>query len=269
MIKIVGMATESGYHDSINHSTIIFSGGEVQVKINFLRLANHTHFDITAHLTDSNSVMELVMAVSAIRHEYPDSKIDLFMPYIPYARQDRVMQIGESLAIKSFAFIINSLNFHRVTVWDAHSDVSVALIDRCINVPVQNIWPWLFYKPEIKYLVSPDAGSLKKIHNISQGFKIPVIRADKKRSVTDGSITGTVVYCDFIGAEDVLIVDDICDGGRTFIELAKVLRPLVTGKINLYVTHGIFSQGLDVFDGIIDHIYCPAPFPGVDRKHKL
>jgi ribose-phosphate pyrophosphokinase len=63
------------------------------------------------------------------------------------------------------------------------------------------------------------------------------------------------VYSEHVRDHNFLIVDDICDGGRTFIELAKVLRPLTNGSIFLYVTHGIFSQGLDVFKGVIDHIY--------------
>jgi ribose-phosphate pyrophosphokinase len=83
-----------------------------------------------------------------------------------------------------------------------------------------------------------------------------------------------VVHFDGIPVEelakkDFLIVDDICDGGRTFIELAKVLRPWTTGKIYLYVTHGIFSNGLDVFNSLIDGVYTANPFPKVDLNHKL
>jgi ribose-phosphate pyrophosphokinase len=48
------------------------------------------------------------------------------------------------------------------------------------------------------------------------------------------------------------MVDDICDGGRTFIELAKELRGMGAEKVHLYVTHGFFTKGLSVFDGIID-----------------
>jgi ribose-phosphate pyrophosphokinase len=62
------------------------------------------------------------------------------------------------------------------------------------------------------------------------------------------------------GARDFLIVDDICDGGRTFIELAKVLRPLTSGQVKLYVTHGIFSAGFEALAGL-DRIFVANPFP--------
>jgi ribose-phosphate pyrophosphokinase len=86
---------------------------------------------------------------------------------------------------------------------------------------------------------------------------MPFIQAEKIRDPNTGAITSTKVNIEkHVGDKNFLIMDDICDGGRTFIELAKVLRPLTTGKIMLYVTHGIFSAGLEVFLGYIDEIYC-------------
>jgi len=60
--------------------------------------------------------------------------------------------------------------------------------------------------------------------------------------------------------KNLVIVDDICDGGRTFIELARVLKEKGANKVALYVTHGIFSQGLDVLKEHIDHVYCVHAF---------
>lgn len=77
---------------------------------------------------------------------------------------------------------------------------------------------------------------------------------NKARNVQTGEITGTEVYGD-VKDKVVLIIDDICDGGRTFIELGKVLKERGASKVILYVTHGIFSQGKQVFEGIIDEVY--------------
>ena len=72
------------------------------------------------------------------------------------------------------------------------------------------------------------------------------------RDTATGNIIRTDISVqDFKGA-NLMIVDDICDGGRTFIELAKVLRERNAGKIELFITHGIFSKGVDVFDGYVD-----------------
>ena len=92
-------------------------------------------------------------------------------------------------------------------------------------------------------MVAPDQGAASAPAPARAWPGVPLVHAEKTRDTNTGAITGTLVHSDHIGARNFLIVDDICDGGRTFIELAKVLRPLTDGQVKLYVTHGIFSQG--------------------------
>jgi len=250
---------------NLSHERFVFSGGEVQVKLkNFERLDLDNQediIDIYAHLTSSDDVMELCLLTNALRNAFgPRVFLNLIMPYIPYARQDRIMTEGESLAINVFANIINSLNFYYVEVWDAHSDVSVALLNNCHNKSIEDLLPEEAYSRDT-VLVAPDAGAIKKVQKLSQKLKLPFVHATKIRDVKDGGITGTKVYSNHIGNKNFLIVDDICDGGRTFVELAKELRPLTNGHISLYVTHGIFSKGLGVFNGLIDNVYSRLSFP--------
>lgn len=262
-------------------SNFLFSGGEVSVKLGMLTGGMVV---IKAILTNSDDVMKLLMLTDAIRRASPNKnpEIHLSLPYVPYARQDRVMVPGESLSIKVFCDLINSQNYDKVIIWDPHSDVTPALLNNCKVISqaevLKNQLPFgpkdmtSIGKLAIEFekmgefiqntvLVSPDAGANKKIGESAKliGFKT-VVRADKVRDPATGKITGTVVYSEHIGDRNFLIVDDICDGGRTFIELAKVLRPLTNGKIILYVTHGIFSQNLGVFKGFIDEIYCANSF---------
>jgi len=57
--------------------------------------------------------------------------INLFIPYFPAARQDRVMIQGEPLSVKVYADIINNANVNKVTVYDAHSEVTSAVLNNC------------------------------------------------------------------------------------------------------------------------------------------
>src|ERR1035437_7691288 len=112
----------------------IFKGGEVRVTIPSTGLEDgKVECRIKALLFNSNDVMALVMIVDALR-ELSIEKIRLTMPYVPYGRQDRVCNHGEAFSIKAFAQIINSLQFTSVVVYDQHSDVTMACIDRCISV---------------------------------------------------------------------------------------------------------------------------------------
>jgi ribose-phosphate pyrophosphokinase len=251
----------------ITYESFIFKGGEVQVKLAPFDVPSRMEmvsFNIRADITNANQIMELLLITDALRRSPAGSNtpIDLTMPYLPYARQDRAMQSGESLALKVFCNMINAQKYRTVFVWDVHSDVSLALLD---NAESQGA-DYFVNLIDIKYtqnlvLVAPDAGSLKKVFKCAQLLGVDMIRADKTRSVVDGSITGTVVYTDDLNGQDVLIVDDICDGGRTFIELGKALKAKGAGNVYLYVTHGILSNGLNCFHGAIDKIFSPNFWP--------
>ena len=243
----------------------VFPGGEIHVRIdNPLEMVSAR---ILANVFSSEDLMELLVLTDALR-QIRCEKISLVMPYAPYARQDRVVNFGEALSAKVFANLINSQGYAEVEVWDCHSDVMTALIDRCVNVSsgsllnqtIPRISPVFKFDMNNTIFVAPDAGAIKKVEKVSAQFKRPFVRADKKREPLTGAILETVVYSENVGFADFLIVDDICDGGRTFLELAKVLRPLTTGRIFLYVTHGIFSAGPQVFDGILDGVFVANSF---------
>ena len=74
---------------------------------------------------------ELFVLHSLTRHlQKFGYRVNLFMPYIPNARMDRVKSTEDVFTLKYFAECINSLGFDSVTVLDPHSSVSEALIER-------------------------------------------------------------------------------------------------------------------------------------------
>lgn len=194
---------------------------------------------------------------------------DLTIPYFPFARQDRVANNGEPLSVKVMADIINRLIIpDKVIVYDPHSDVTPALLDRVKVIQQHEIFaPLLELQSMVDgekfYLISPDGGALKKINKLAQAVSnkcLGVIECSKIRDTKTGSISGTVVHEDpkseRLNGKYAIIVDDICDGGRTFIEIAKILKNVhKVSKVTLCVTHGFFTNGLGVFDGLIDKIY--------------
>jgi len=234
----------------IKYKKFRFPGGESHIKID-------VHFEddvlITQSIRCADDIMEICISVDALRRE-GIRNIDLFIPYVPYARQDRVMTRGEPLSVKVFAGIINSLGLRHVYVFDPHSDVCGAVINNCIIVDNHNFAEWsikrLFHHSKKFCLVSPDAGSDKKIKELSRritelGYDFRVIKCDKTRDARTGNISGFEVYADNLGKLPCLIVDDICDGGGTFLGLAQKLEQKNAGDLYLAISHGIFSNGTD------------------------
>lgn len=240
-----------------------FPGGEEHVRlrtdVNVYEICAVT---ITVHLGNSAAIMRLLLLTDAVKREYPDIPVLLNMPYIPYARQDRVANRGEPLSIKVFCDLINAQGYHKVIVNDSHSDVALALLSNAHNVGQEvgmfNKFKFLVpaYEREKWGIVAPDAGALKKVYKVSNTQGIDTIFcATKNRDTRTGQVTGTDVNCANFEGRHLLVCDDICDGGRTFVELAKVLKERNCGQLILYVTHGIFSKGkdclLDYYDDVI------------------
>lgn len=260
-MKVYGYDVQ-GQRNSIEFDSFTFSGGEEHIRFNAFDAQNINKIEIVERLTDSSKTMRLMLAVDALKRMTSHSiAIELVIPYFPYARQDRVCVAGEALGASVMAQFINNLGFSKVTIWDAHSDVSPALINNVVNIEQTAIVTRCEALQEKLTqgqltLISPDAGASKKTLKLAQQYagKVEVIQANKQRNLATGEIVKTEILCDVAG-KDLLIVDDICDGGRTFIELAKVLKENGANSIALFVTHGIFSKGLTVFDGLIDTIY--------------
>lgn len=239
--------------------TFKFSGGEIQAELDV-----SPHVKLIHRIQSSDDFMTLLMVSEIINRMRPISK-SIVIPYFPYARQDRVTKENVAFSLRVAAKLINGLAFDEIISCDVHSDVAPALVDRMRVISQLDIITKhfsaldAFIRSDITAIIAPDAGASKKAGSIASAYKLPMFQASKIRNTTTGEITGTKVHDDMRGYE-CLIVDDICDGGRTFIELAKVLRDGGASKVYLYVTHGIFSKGFDVFDGLIDRIFTTDAF---------
>lgn len=236
----------------------VFPAGEVGIEIQPHAYAEKQDtVTVNARIKSSNDLVALLMVSDAIDRQYVNAKKILELPYIPYARQDRVCNEGEALSISVFASMINSCGFSKVKVVDPHSDVSVALIK---NVQVTESYELLKKDLSSYYVVAPDAGAYKKAHKWAQKKNaLGVITANKVRDVKTGKIISVNVDQDVTGL-NLLVVDDLCDGGRTFTELADCLQAAL--QLELYVTHGIFSKGVEVLTSVYDRVYTTNSFHG-------
>ncbi len=262
-----------------------FPGGETLIRLpkGCFATENHSSVIVNMNFQGNDDLIDLMLLVDAVRREWRRNTgqplfMSLHMPYLPYARQDRVCTQGESLSLKVIADLINSLKFDRVLCRDIHSDVGIALLENLYHHTLDGIADdlralGLGSDNKTLVLVSPDVGASKKIENFARanGYT-QVVQAEKKRDVQTGLLTGFKVhaeeYEDYETQYDFLIIDDICDGGGTFIGLAAEIRKVTKGRILLYVSHGIFSKGLDIFNGVLDQVITSNNMSGI-KEHPL
>lgn len=230
-----------------------FSAGELKIKL----FGNgRTRVDLVWHYENDAEFF----TVACIREYYATQECILYLPYLPHARMDRVKNPEDVFTLKTFAHLINSLNFERVYVWDAHSNVGPALIDRCHDVTAKN-WieeaiKQLGYAQNSLCLFFPDEGAQKRYGGMfpeyTQAFGI------KKRNWETQKIEGYMI----VGEENikdkyVLIIDDICSYGNTFVKAAEAIREAGAVDVSLYVTHceDAISKG-DIFkNNIFENVF--------------
>jgi len=221
----------------------IFKSGENHVQL--LNDFSGHEIDLFFNYMGDGSLFKLAMIVDALKRQ-SNVHLSLTISYFPGARQDRVCNSGESLSVKVYADFINNLGFNSVKIFDAHSDVVAALVNNSKIIKNHEFVKRAINKDSSNYiLVSPDAGANKKVFDLAEFLGGPrVVRADKIRDVKDGAIIGTEVFVDDLTGQTCYIVDDICAGGRTFIELAKKLKEKNAQKVILIVSHyeGVANQ---------------------------
>lgn len=250
-----------------------FSAGEVQVELSEIP-PDATTFSVRAMLKDSDGLIALAQ-IKSILDKQPRSNVKLYLYYLPYSRYDRPMTGQfDAFSLKVFTTLINAMNFAQVEIYDNHSEVGTSLLDRCTNksqpecISLLNFIlggdgkgaKGLFDLTKYDALIIPDAGAAKKVREVAKKFGIKkVITADKTRDVSTGEITGTEVYGDVTGL-NVLIADDICDGGFTFIKLGELLKQRGAASVHLYTTFGIYSKGVDALGDSINSAFTLFPW---------
>lgn len=262
-----------------------FPGGEVGVKLEKKREYSYLPYHqvrVTGIVT-SDDFFTMLNVISALHvNGVKPENISVFIPYLPYARQDRVCNEGESHALAVYLLALGTLQdtIGCFVVSDPHSEVSEkylrVIFGEKLVIESQNRIVELGRIcentiPMFDAVVAPDHGA---------AAKAVLIQPDSKHvQLTKTREAGRVTTDISEDQKDVIegtacIFDDICDGGATFLAAAKVLhetQPRMT-SLSLYVTHGIFSQGVDKLLEVFDNIYVynlMSADPEVAQKVKL
>lgn len=207
----------------------------------------------------------------------------VYVPFLPYARQDKEVSNDATFAFTSFCrqFALlysptvrsNVVFTPCLSVVDPHNEKR--LVDYLHGVQIEVYKPNLdglrkFYHDQINDLtrlifIFPDAGAAGRYAVDVEATPTNVLCLKKSRDAETGKITNESLFRSLKLAEiecpDLLhapglgthfvIADDLCDGGATFLQLARVFRdyreqadPDVQTNLHLFISHGIFSAGL-------------------------
>jgi ribose-phosphate pyrophosphokinase len=256
----------------IGFKAIIFPDGQPHLKLDVASmdaLGKNQPIRILSRISNANDLMMVLLAKNTLDYQ-EFQHVELHISYLLAARMDRVMLEGEPFSLKVLATMINSGNFKKVIIFDPHSEVSTAVIERSYAVSnhdfVKDALAHYFtqHNPASYCLVSPDAGALKKIHKLAQYLNVDkVVECMKERDLKTGALTNFKTTSENLQGFTCFIVDDICDGGGTFAGTAAMLMDKGATKVVLIVSHGIFSKGTTI--GNISDIYTTDSYKTVEQ----
>lgn len=211
--------------------TINFMSGETHINIE-----NNNSGDIYCDWRSDSDTMKILLFSEIIKRKGIILG-KLIIPYLPYCRQDRVINKDEPFSLEVFANLINSCRFQEVITNDVHSIVALELIKNLkSNLMIQQI-SQISKDENVDFLVCPDAGAIDRCSHVNRFLSLPIIYAKKIRE--SGKIIST--ECDLSNFDvinkNLMVSDDCIAGGKTFIELAKVIRKVKINKLILVVTH--------------------------------
>lgn len=222
------------------------------------------YFEIDWVYGPNSGIVELAQLYDLLKASSKTTEIDLYITYLPFARQDKPIGNEETFALHSFARLLNTMDFNLVSIRDPHSHVAIALINNARgHYPIFRVKE-TFDKIGADLVCYPDVGALAKYNNL---YKLPFVTATKEREASTGYIKNMKVLGNVEGKK-VLIVDDICDGGMTFRILAEKLYLAGAKEVNLFVTHGLFTKGTRILrdTGIVEIFTPKGPVGSKQRR---
>lgn len=250
------MFRKSTYNLIPQHKVKIFSGGEPHVELDQVRYeSNYGVIDFFPQVAvvrgaSGEDYFKLAMWNDAVeRASMERCRRTLMLPYLPAGRADRVTSMkSEALGCKIYADFINSLNFDLVLTVDPHSDVAPALYRNLKIIKISDLFNQIqkrdhIFNQFVGY-IAPDLGADKRLQCFDDwrpaAFCKPIYRAIKKRDFKTHELSDFEMLDQLPPWGKLLMVDDICDGGRTFMGIAEQIG-LPRERLGLWTTHGIYS----------------------------
>lgn len=233
--------------DSLRYEQFTYPAGEHQVRFRG-RLAGD-NVTVVARISSGDDIVKLALLKNAIGKR---TNTRLILPYLPYSRADRRFTDGDCFGLEAFGSLINSMGFDEIVTMDAHNAKAARL---CIPV-LRDVPATQFIERAIVTFAKkhesdqvtvlfPDEGARNRyllpprIGTNTDHVTVTVAHCNKKRNSLTGKLEGFEVPS-VTSRYPAIIIDDICDGGATFVGIAQQCAGV---QLALYVTHGIFSKG--------------------------
>ena len=239
----------------VKYTLTTFPDGEPHIKFSE-EINRKCNYNIHCRITNPSDLFVLAQVCDILNRSSVDFNINIF--YLMSMRMDRVITFEESFTLKLVADVINSFGAKNVFVLEPHSEKTLTLIHNC-HVFIPKV-----FDTQGCIVCYPDAGAMTRY---SAGYDC--ICLEKTRDLkNNGKLTGMKFshIGENIVGDTILVRDDLCDGGGTFVLAAKLLREKFPDKkLSIFVNHMVNPRGIENLSVNYDDVYFTNSYKNWDN----
>lgn len=231
-----------------------FPDGEVQIILD--KFSHKDKVEVHCRITSTEELFILMQVADILNRHGVSWSLNIY--YLMGMRMDRVMDFDRPFTLKVIVDILDNLGATCIEVFNPHSEITLNLFKK---TPVSRLKANKWSK-EQKYfwgeyqIVLPDTGAVERYFRGNPPSDI--ILGEKVRNIETGRILSIKIKNPeaINGRRSLIVIDDLCDGGGTFVGIAKAIREVnSTIPINIAVDHMVNSKGLENLSAIFNHVY--------------
>lgn len=229
----------------IDYKIINFPDGEPHIVLS--EFDRKQEVAVICRITNPNELFVLMQVGNILNRQ--GVEFHLTIAYLMSMRMDRVISFNEAFSLEIVANCINSIHPLSVKIVEPHSERAIRLISRSRAVSAI-----LIDYISCENICFPDKGAEERYKN--ERLCKHILYCRKERDVLTGKLSGfKIENPEVYQGGNVTVIDDLCDGGRTFVGIAKELRKLAPDiQIGIFVTHVVNSMGIKMLSDNYDQV---------------
>jgi len=251
----------------------IFSDGESKIRISSV---DHKHCIIVQSLYPpiDRHIIQLLMIIHKCKRDNA-SKITVIIPYMAYARQDKMFLEGEIISISLLAELIQNCGTTEVITVDIHNELSLSYFSITIKnisaIPILAEYLKKNKTIENSIIVSPDEGGTKRAQKIAELLKLQILCLKKTRDRKTGLVSIEEKLELVVEGMDAILIDDMISTGGSIIKACRVLKKHKIRNIIVLCTHALLLDNAleKIMDTEVQEIISTNSIPNICSKVDL
>lgn len=251
MLKTINLIDKD--KSDIPYEIFTFPDGEPHIKLT-QELNRKEEYKVLCRITNPTELF-IVLQIGNILDMHA---VDWYLgiTYLMSQRMDRVMTFNEPFSLQIVTSVLSSLHYHQVHVFEPHSCRMYSLLRNCFSlINAENKFNDCNLRLDHDLVCFPDKSAFDKYNKGGTNYLV----CDKVRDANTGRIISYEVSRSEYDKKDIksiLVSDDLCDGGSTFILAYNKLKELYPdAKISLYVRHMVNPKGIETVSKVFDKVY--------------